>query len=38
MVRQGTFNVHNQETVATIHATLDAHLTRVNKVHQFNTN
>ncbi|XP_064078032.1 serine/arginine repetitive matrix protein 2-like isoform X3 [Macrobrachium nipponense] len=37
MVRQGTFNVHNQETVATIHATLDAHLTRVNKVHQFNT-
>ncbi|XP_068207827.1 IQ domain-containing protein E-like isoform X2 [Palaemon carinicauda] len=38
MVRQGTFNVHNQETVATIHATLDAHLTRVNKVHQLNTN
>lgn len=32
LVRQGTFNVSEQETtVATIHATLDAHLTRVNK-------
>lgn len=38
LVRQGTFNVSEQETtVATIHATLDAHLTRVNKVHQFST-
>ncbi|XP_042878519.1 serine/arginine repetitive matrix protein 2-like isoform X3 [Penaeus japonicus] len=38
LVRQGTFNVSEQETtVATIHATLDAHLTRVNKVHHFST-
>nr|XP_045604301.1 IQ domain-containing protein E-like isoform X2 [Procambarus clarkii] len=36
LVRQGTFNVYDEDTaVATIHATLDAHLTRVNKVQQF---
>ncbi|XP_069951653.1 IQ domain-containing protein E-like isoform X4 [Cherax quadricarinatus] len=39
LVRQGTFNIYDQEpAVATIHATLDAHLTRVNKVQQFSSN
>ncbi|KAK7082513.1 hypothetical protein SK128_023457 [Halocaridina rubra] len=36
MIRQGTFNVNGQDSVATVHATLDGHLARVNKVHQFN--
>lgn len=38
LVRQGTFNVYDQDTtVTTIHATLDAHWTRVNKVQQFSS-